>query len=127
MRAEVALRRRTFVRIDVDGIVGAGLHARLTADAAVRTEVDDTVFALVHRRDRTDGHARRILTVIATGDLEYAPGIGKDSVFHVLYPGAIHRERDMVFRFARDRAGVAADALPVIDDESVSHAWRLRW
>jgi len=122
MRAKVALRCRALIRINVNGIVGASLHAGLATDAAIRTEIDDTVFALVHRRDRADGHAWRLLAVIATSDLKHAPGVREYSFFHVLNPGAIHRERHVVLGFARNGASVAANALPVIDYESVSHA-----
>jgi len=117
----MTLGGRAFVRIDVNGIVRARLHASLTANAALGTEVDDPVFPLVHRGNGTNRHARRVLAVIAAGHLKHAPGIGKRPLLHVLHPGAVHGERDMVFRLARDRAGVAANALAIVDDEPVFH------
>src|SRR5262245_6103456 len=42
---EIALGRRVAVRIDVKRVVGAGLHARLAADAALVVEIDDAVGA----------------------------------------------------------------------------------
>ena len=121
MRAEVAFGGGAFVRIDVDGIVRASLHARFAADTALRTEIDDAVFALVHRRHGTDRHAGRILAMIAAGHLKNAARVGKRALLDVLHPGAIHREGNMILRLARHRAGVTADALAVVDDESVSH------
>ena len=120
--AEMALGRRTFIGIDINGIVGTGLHAGLASDAALRTEIDDAVFPLVHRRDRADGYARRILTVIAARHLKDASSVGECSLLDIFHPGAIHRERNMILRFAGHGASVTADALAVIDDESVSHS-----
>jgi hypothetical protein len=68
--------------------------------------------------------------VIATGNLKDAAGVGEGSLLDVLDPGAIDGERDVVFSLARNGASVAADALAVIDDKSVSHPGRFsgqRW
>lgn len=121
VRAKVALRRGAFVWINVDGIVGTGLHAGFAADTAFRTEIDDAVSALVHRRDRADRDAGGILAVIATGDLKNAAGVREGSLLDIFHPSAVDAQWDMVFGLARDSAGVTADALAVIDDESVSH------
>ncbi len=51
VRAEVALRRGLGLRVDVQRVVGTGVHACLAADAAVRVEVDDAVLAPEQRRD----------------------------------------------------------------------------
>ena len=77
MGAEMTFGGCSLVRIDVDGVVRAGLHAGFAANTAFGTEVHDPIFALVHRRDRTDGHARRILAMIAAGHLEDAASVGK--------------------------------------------------
>ena len=65
--------------------------------------------------------------MIAAGHLENAAGIGKSALLDIFHPGAVHREGDVIFRLARDRAGVTPDALAVIDDEPVSHpgGWKL--
>ena len=120
--AEMAFCGRAFVRIDVDGIVRASLHTGFTADAAVGTEVNDAVFALIHRGDGADGDAGRILAVIAACDLKHAPRIGIRALLDVLDPRTIYAERNVVLRLAGHRAGVAADTLAVIDDKSVSHS-----
>ena len=65
MRAVVALRRGVGVRVDVERVVRAALHARLAADAAVAVEIDDAVVARVERPRRADRHARRVLAVVA--------------------------------------------------------------
>ena len=69
----------------------------------------------------TDGDARRLLAMIAAGDLKNAAGVGKCSLLDVLHPGAVYGEGNVVLGFAGDGAGMAADALAVVDDESVSH------
>src|SRR5579863_2538383 len=121
MSAEMAFRCGTFVGIDVNGIVRAGLHAGLASNTSLGTEVDDTVFALIHRGDGADRDTGRILAMIAAGDLKDAAGIGERSLFDVLHPGAVHREGDVVLGLAGNGAGVTSDALAIIDDESVAH------
>jgi hypothetical protein len=59
--------------------------------------------------------------VIAAHDAEQSPGVGKRSFFDVFDPRSIDADRDFVFRFAGDRAGVTADALAVIDDKTKVH------
>src|SRR5579859_86271 len=126
MRAEMAFGRGAFVRIDVDGIVWAGLHAGFAPDTSLGAEINDAVFALVHRGHRTDRDAGRILAMIAARDLKNAARVGKSSLLDILHPGAVHGERDVVLGLASHRAGVAADALAVIDYESVSHPERFQ-
>ena len=104
-------------------IVGTRLHAGLAADAAVGIEIDNAVLAPVHGCDRTDGDARRLLAMIAARHLKNAASVGKRALLHVLHPGPVDAEGDLIFGFARDRAGMAADALAIIDYESVFHVW----
>ena len=58
MGAVVALRRRPLVRVDVQGIIRTGLHARLTADAALVVEVHYPVLASEQRGSRADSGTR---------------------------------------------------------------------
>src|SRR5256885_15269028 len=74
MRAIVALRRRRRLRIDVERIVGTGLHARLAADAAAAVEVDDPVVPTVERDGRANGDAGRRVAVVAPEHGEIAAG-----------------------------------------------------
>src|SRR5262249_35279255 len=116
----VALRRRVGRGVDVERVVRTRLHAGLAADAAVAIEVHDAVGPAVERDGRADGHARRVVAVVAAQDREVATGVGIAAALHVLDPGAEGAERHPVLFLAGDRAGVTADALPLIDDEPVA-------
>src|SRR5581483_11578634 len=115
--AEVALRRGVRVRINVQRVVGAGLHARLAADATVAVEVHDAVRPLVERHRRADGHARRVGAVIAAQDREEAPRVGELAFLDILDPGTKRSHGYVVLGLAGERASVTADALAVVDDE----------
>jgi hypothetical protein len=97
------------------------LHAGFAANAALGIEIDNPVFALVHRRHGTDGDAGRLLAMVAARDLKYAARVGEDALLDVLDPGPVHAHGYMVLGFARHRTGVTSDALAVIDYESVFH------
>ena len=117
--AEVALGGRAGFRVDVDRVVGTGLHARLAADALLAIELDDSIVSLVHRGDGADPGAGRILAVVAARDLEVTFRVGVATGLGVLHPGAVHADRDLVLALAGRRARVAPDALAVVDDEAV--------
>jgi hypothetical protein len=121
MCAEMALGGGAFIGIDINGVVRASLHARFATDAALGTEINNAVLALVHRRDRTDGNAWRLLTMIAAGDLKNPSGVGKFSLLYILDPGPVYAQCDLILRFAGHGAGMAADALAVINDETIFH------
>ena len=122
MRAKMAFRRGTVIRINVDGVVRAGLHTRFAAYTALGAEVDNTVFALVHRGHGADRDARRIFAMITARDLKNAAGVGIGSLLNVLHPSAVYSQRNVVFRLTGNGAGVASDALSIVDDESIAHA-----
>ena len=121
VRAVVAFGRRVRLGIDIQGVVGAGLHARFAADATVGIEIDDAVRAQKQRRNRADLHAGRIGAVVAAVNGERTARIGERSLLHVLDPGAVDPQGDVVFRLAGHRAGVTADAAAIVDDKSVIH------
>ena len=121
MRAEMALGGCTIVRVHINRIVRTGLHAGFAANAALGIEIDNPILALVHRRHRTDGDARRLLAMVAARDLKYAARVGVDAFLDILHPGTVHAHRHLVLGFARHRAGVTPDALAVIDYEAVFH------
>src|SRR5262249_53455931 len=125
--AVVALGGRLGRRVDVERVVRTGLHARLTADAARAVEVDDPVVAPVERHRGTDGHARGGVAVVAAQHREVPARARKRALLDVLHPGAEGAQRYLVLLLARHRAGVAPDALAVIDHESVAHAWASSW
>ena len=59
--------------------------------------------------------------MVASRDLKDTAGIGIGTLLHILDPGAVYGEGHVVFRLAGHGAGVTADALTIVDDESVSH------
>jgi hypothetical protein len=117
VRAVVALLGDAALLVQVEGVVGAGLHARTAADAAVAVQVHDRVGALVEGDHGTDLDARRRVAVVAAQHREVAADVREAPLLDVLDPGAEVPDRDGVLLLAGDRAGVAADALPVVDDE----------
>jgi len=60
--------------------------------------------------------------MIAARHLKHAARIRKDSLLNILDPGPIDAHRHLVLCLASDGAGVASDALAVIDYETVFHA-----
>ena len=122
VRAEVALRGRLRLGVDVEGVVRAGLHARLAADAAVAVEVDDPVRPPVERHRGADGHAGRVVAVVAAKDREVPARVRKLALLDVLHPRPERAERNAVLLLARHRAGVAPDAPSLVDHEAVAHA-----
>lgn len=109
------------IRIDVDGIVWARLEAGFAADARVTVELDDPVFALIHRAHWTDAHTGGIGAVIAPGHLEMSSNVRKCPGFDRFDPGAINSERDLVLALARSRTRVTADTRLVVDYETEVH------
>lgn len=61
--------------------------------------------------------------MIAACNLKHPARVRKRTFLHILDPGAVHAQRYMVFGLAGHGAGMATDALPVIDDEAVLHSW----
>src|SRR6185369_5816842 len=121
MRAIVALFCGIGVRVDVEGVVRTSLHARLAADAAVAVEIDDAVVAAKERRHRTDGDAWRIVAVIAAHHRKITPRVGILALLYVLHPRAEGADGDLMLGFAGDGAGMAADALAVVNQKAISH------
>ena len=115
MSAKVALLSRVGVRVDVQRVVGASLHAGLAADAAVAVEVYDAVVAAKQRGHRADGYARRVFAMVASHHREEAARVGVLAFLDVLDPGAKRAERDFVLGLASDCAGVTANALSMVD------------
>ncbi len=116
--AEVALVRRRGLGVDVDRVVGAGVHAGLAADAVVVFEVDHAVVGTEQRRGRADLHARRVVAVVAAHDVELAGDVGEVAGLDVLDPGAVDPDGHVVFALARHGAGVTADARVAVEEEA---------
>ena len=123
--AEVALVRGRRLRVQVDGVVRAGVHARLAADAHRVVEVDDAVVPPEERRRRADRDAGGVVAVVAAQHRVEAPGVGERPLLDVLHPRPVDPEGDVVLGLAGHGAGVAADAGVLVDQEAESgHAGR---
>jgi hypothetical protein len=59
--------------------------------------------------------------MIATRDLKNTPRIREDAPLDVFHPGSVDAHGNFIFGFARNCAGVASDALAIIDYEAVFH------
>ena len=56
--------------------------------------------------------------MIAAHDGKYSARVGKLPLFYILDPGPIDPDGDIMLGFAGNRAGVATDAVAIVDDES---------
>ena len=119
MWAVVALLRGVVHRVDVEGVIRTGLHARFAPDTKVGVEVDDAVVAFEKCAGGANGDTRCVRAVITAENGEEPLGVGPGSLLDVLDPGSVDSERDLMLGLACDRAGVTADAEVLIDDEAV--------
>jgi hypothetical protein len=123
--AVVAFGGRIGVRVNINGIIRAGLHTSLAADADAGIEVDDAIFSLVHGRHRAYPYTGWVGTMVAAGDLKMAPVVGKDACFYIFDPGAINTQGHFIFAFTGGRTGVATNTLAIVNDEAVIHKFLL--
>ena len=56
--------------------------------------------------------------MITAHDGKYPARVGELPLFYILNPGPIDPNRDIMLCFTSNRAGVAADAVAIVDDES---------
>ncbi len=117
--AVVALGGGMAVGVDVERVVGARLHTRLAADAARVVEVDDAIRSLIERPGGTDGHTGSIVTVVAAVDQEIAARVGELALLDVFHPRAVYPYGNIVLGFTCHSAGVAADALALVNDKCI--------
>jgi hypothetical protein len=97
------------------------LHAGFAADAALIIEIDDPVHSAEQSDRRADRDARRIVAVVTAEHGKVPARIRILSLLDVFDPCTIHAYGDVVLFFARDRAGMAADAAMLINEKSVPH------
>lgn len=121
MGTEIAFGRSVVVGIDVQSIVRTSLHAGLATDATPVVEIDDSIEPPIQRTCGTDFRARWVIAVVAPHHAKMARSARKFALLDVLDPGAKDTDRDLMFLFARHRAGVTTDTAVLIDDKSVSH------
>lgn len=69
---------------------------------------------------RVDFNTWSVVAVVAAKDGEMALCVWKLAFLDVFDPGAIHSDRNVVFLLAGDRAGMAADAAVLVNDETVA-------
>ena len=90
VRAVMTFSGRVRLRVDVDGVIRAGLHASFAADTDRGVKIDDAIFALVHGRDRANACTGWIGTMITAGDLKMAAAVGVNACLYIFDPGAIN-------------------------------------
>jgi len=123
VRAEITFGRGPGIGIDVQGVVGAGLHAGLATDAALIVEIDDAVASPEKGPGGTDLYAGGVIAVVASQDPKVTFGVGKLAFLDVFDPRPIDSDRDIVLFLAGYRAGMTADAAVLVDDETVAHCF----
>ncbi|HEY2905699.1 MAG TPA: hypothetical protein VGJ29_07340 [Vicinamibacterales bacterium] len=82
-------------------------------------EIDDAVAALEERVRWTDASARGFVALIAENGKEESARVGERALLDRFHPAAVHPNRNLVFRLARDGAGVTSDALSEVDSKPV--------
>ena len=114
----VALVCGVGLRVDVEGVVGARIHARLAANAVVVLEVDHTIVGTKERICRTDRHARRIVALVAAHHIELARYIGEGAGLDVLDPRPVDPERHVVLALTRNGARMAPNAVVTVEKKA---------
>ena len=120
--AVIALGSGAGIWVNVERIVGAGLHAGLAADAAVFVKINDAIGPEIKGLHWADFNAGCIRAVVAAHHGEHPAGMREHSFFHLLNPSPEHANGHIVLRFTGGGAGVATNALSVVNDKAVFHA-----
>jgi hypothetical protein len=87
-------------------------------------EVDDPVGAGEKSAGRTDRDARRVIAMITPQNREISADVRERPLLDVFHPSPKIAERHFVLGFARDGAGMAADAAAIIDNKAVFHSYQ---
>ena len=119
MSTESAFRGSVRFRIEIDRVVGAGLHAGFAADANGWIELDNTVITLIHRGDGADAHTGRVDAVVTARDLKAAAHIRVRARLNIFDPSTVHPKRHLVLRLARSRTSVTPDTLALVNEKAV--------
>jgi len=109
------------VRFHKKCVIRTGLRAGFATDATPIVEIYDAVRARVKRGYGANFNTRRIGAMITAHHTEKSARVGKFAFFDVFYPRSINPDGNLMFRFTRDRAGVASDTLAVINDKTKVH------
>ena len=105
-------------RVNIDRVIGAGLCAWFAADAAIIVEIHNAVRTRVQRLGWANLNARSMLTMITAHDWKHTARVRELPLFYILNPGPIDPNRNIMLCFTSNRAGVAADAVAIVDYES---------
>ena len=119
MSAEGAFRGGVCLGVEIDRIIRTGLHTGFAADANAGVKLNDAIITLIHGRDGTDAHARRVDAMIAARHLKVAAHIGVCARFNIFDPCAIYANRHLILRLARGGTGVTADTFGLVDEKAV--------
>ncbi len=120
--AEVAFLYRAEIIVEIQRIVGTGLHTCAATDAGVAIDVDNSIRAFLKRVDGTDRDAGRVGTLVTPKYGKVPADIGELTELGVLDRRPEVADRNVVLGLASDGAGVAADAPRLIDDEAILHS-----
>lgn len=121
MGAEIALRRGMSLVVYIYGVVGAGLHTHLAANAPGVVKVDNAIVTDKEGLGWASGDARSIGAVVAPHDAHLTSRIGILTLFYIFDPGSKLTDGNGMFGLAGNGARVAADAGPLVNCESISH------
>ena len=121
MGTEVTFRGGVVVGIDVEGVVGAGLHASFAPDTSRVVEVHDSIMPAVERVGRTNLDARSIVAVVTSQHAEMAAGVREFALLDIFHPRAKHAHRHLMLFFTRNGTCVTANTSVVINNKSVAH------
>ena len=116
--AVVTLLSGACVRIEIEGVVRACLHACLTANADIAVEIHNGVRPLVQSVDGANVYTRSGITVVAAEYCEVATNFWECPLLYIFDPCSEFAEGDFIFRFARYCAGVTTDASTLVDDKA---------
>ncbi len=119
--AEVAFLDGAEIIVEVQRIVRAGLHTCPATDAGVAIDVDNSIRAFLKRVDGTDRDAGRVGTLVAPKYSEMSAYLRELTGFSVLDRRPEVADRNVVLGFTGHRAGVAADAAPMVHEKTVLH------
>ena len=119
MCAIIALGRRVSVGVDVQSIVGAGLHTSLTANAASIVKIDNAVLSSEQCRNWADFDTRGVIAMVAAHDRKKPSRLWEFSLLNVLDPRSIDSDCDFMFALTSDRASVTTDTATVVDYKTV--------
>ena len=119
--AIVALGGGMGFRVHIDGVIGAGLHTSLAANADTAVELYNSIVPLVHGSHGANTDTGGIGAMIAARHLKKAARVGKLPFFDIFDPGPAYSERNFIFRLTGDTTGMTTNTSPIVDDKAKIH------